>query len=740
LSKWISTTQHLELYRSYLNDMSTFAGILTRLIPAHRVRRNALWVTLLAFVVAVVYLSGNWVANLALKGQVESIQRAISINALGLLSNAEKFSTLPYAVALHPDVLVALKEKENLAVKQLVNQYLENITLQAGSDALYLMNVDGLTIAASNWSSGQTFVGKNYANRPYFIDALRGNPSVFYGIGQTTGIPGLFLATPVFEKDTVIGVVVIKVSLRAVEDAWAGLTAPIMVSDAKGIFFLGSVPHWKFQAKLPLSAEGLQWLRLHKQYGDRQEFTQISWIIERLEEDSSYIIHTKLDGDAHRYLAIDQFIPELGWTLTVMADYYVVIWARLVAWVLGALVAGLLVFSVLYWRLREKRLLEQSTARQELELRVVERTHELHEAHAFQQAMEDSLVIGMRARDLDGRIIYVNSALCEITGYSASALIGSLPPYPYWHQDDLARHWSDNTSTMSGKAALTGFESRIKHYDGRDVFTMVYTAPLVDAAGKHKGWMSSVVDITEQKKIEIKQRLHDTQLQHTGRLVTMGEMASTLAHELNQPLMALCNFASAANAFAKQGNNALLVESLDEITVQAQRSADIVKRIRSFVKPATLGVEVCQLNTVVSSVLALIQPEMKLQHTKIHSDLMENLPFVSGDYVLLEQVVVNLIMNAMQAMQHLPRDQRVIRIETLRGGEWVCITVKDNGLGIAKNIAGSLFEPFFTTKRDGLGLGLNICRTIVERHKGQLTFENQTPNGTIFTLKLKVLI
>ncbi len=720
--------------------MRNFISVLTRFSNSPPTRRDALWATLLIFVVITVYVSGNWSATFALKGQVESIQHSISINALGLLSNAEKFSSLPYTASLHPDVLSILKDDKNQSGKQAVNEYLESINAQAGSDAMYLMNVDGLTIAASNWNSGQTFVGRNYANRPYFIDALRGKPSVFYGIGQTTGIPGLFLATPVIANRVVIGVVVIKVSLRDVEDAWAGLTAPIMVSDAKGIFFLGSVPQWKFLAKEALSEEGLQWMSRHKQYGDRKEFTQIPWVVERLEGGSIYIIHTALEGTPHRYLAIDHLIPELGWTLTVMADYHVVIWARMVAWILGALIAGLLVFSILYWRLREKRFLEQSTARQELELRVIDRTQELREAHAFQQAMGDSLVVGMRARDLQGRIIYVNTAMCEITGYSADTLIGCLPPYPYWHQDDLARHWIDNANAMSGQSALTGFESRIKHRDGHDVLTMVYTAALVDATGKHKGWMSSVVDITEQKKTEAKQRLHDTQLQHTGRLASMGEMVSTLAHELNQPLMALCNFASAANAFAKQGNNALLVESLGEITVQAQRSADIVKRVHGFVRPVTLGIEICQLNTVVSSVLAILKSEMKLQHTQIRSNLLENLPFVKGDYVLLEQVVVNLIMNGMQAMQHLPCEQRVIEVATLCCDEMVCIKVKDNGIGIAPNIAASLFEPFFTTKRDGLGLGLNICRTIVESHKGLLTFEDQKPAGTIFTLKLNRLI
>ena len=153
--------------------------------------------------------------------------------------------------------------------------------------------------------------------------------------------------------------------------------------------------------------------------------------------------------------------------------------------------------------------------------------------------MEDSLLVGMRARDLEGRIVYVNPALCEMLGYTAEELVGRMPPYPYWHPEDLDKHWRDNEAVVTGKAALNGFESRVRHRDGHDVYTMVYTAPLLDASGKQSGWMSSVVDISAQKQAEERQRSQQAQLQKATRLLSLGEMASTLAHELNQPLMAL---------------------------------------------------------------------------------------------------------------------------------------------------------------------------------------------------------
>lgn len=702
--------------------------------------RNAAGILGFVGAVALVFWVSNAVGKRELKAQTGTIQRAIDIHSLGLRSDVAKFSTVPYIAAQQQEVVAALLTNDDQAIRLNANRYLEDVNLRAGSDALYVMNLKGMTIAASNWESPKSFVGQNYGNRPYFMDAINGKTGFFYGIGQTTAIPGFFIAVPVYQVGTIVGAVVIKVSFRDIEAAWNDLAEPIMVSDKRGVFFLGSVPSWKYHAKRSVAKDELEWIRRHKQYADRQEFAKVPWEIESLENQSGYLVKANVDGRTRRYIAVDEKLPDLGWTLTIMGDYEPVAWARTLTFIICTLGLGVFALGGLYWQLRERRLIEHRIARQLLEVRVKERTLELDEAHAFQKSMEDSLLIGMRARDLSGCIIYVNAALCEMTGYSKNDLIGQYPPYPYWYREDLARHWSDNEIAMSGNAALSGFESRIKHRNGHEVFTMVYTAPLVDALGKQKGWISSVVDITEQKKAEARQRLHDAQLQHTGRLASMGEMASTLAHELNQPLMALSNFASAANTFAKEGNQALLLNSLQEITKQAYRSADIVKRIRGFVRPATTGVEACQMGTVVKNVLALLEPEIKLQQTRVVCNIEDNLPNVSGDRILLEQVVLNLVMNSLQAMRDTPRDKRYIELETLFIEKSVYVRVTDCGTGISPEIAQQLFEPFFTTKPEGLGLGLNICRTIVESHKGQLSFENRSTKGAVFTLKLQALI
>jgi PAS domain S-box-containing protein len=422
-------------------------------------------------------------------------------------------------------------------------------------------------------------------------------------------------------------------------------------------------------------------------------------------------------------------LPEFGWTLTVTADYASVVQARNRGWMVSGLACGMLVLGSLYWRLRKRQF-------SRLEVLVNERTRDLNEAHAFRKAMEDSLLVGMRARDLDGKIIYVNPALCEITGYAAEELMGRLPPYPYWHPQDMEKHWQDNYAAMSGKAALTGFESRIRHKDGHDVFTMIYTAPLIDIAGNHTGWMSSVVDITEQKQLELRQRQQDEQLQHVQRREIMSEMASTLAHEISQPLTAIGANTSAAKLFAEQGDIQQLQLTLDKISLQKSRATEIVKAIKDHTRKKTLGAEICDINRIVQSVISFLGPEVQRRKANIIHHPDANLPVVRGDRVLLEQVLSNLILNSLQAMQEQPNSARVVDIMTTLLADVVLVKVCDRGTGIPAEIGDQLFKNFVTTKEKGLGIGLSICRTIIEQHGGRLVFENRPTGGTIFQFEL----
>jgi PAS domain S-box-containing protein len=701
-------------------------------------RRGCLrWGLGLLVVAGCVAAVGELAAQRETLHQTDAMRRTLEVHTLGLRGAATRFDYLPFAVATHQDVLAALGRPDDPALLERANALLEQVNQRAGSSALYVMNLQGKTLVASNWASPGSFVGHVYRDRPYFTEARAGRKGLFYGVGLTTKVPGLFIASPVRARSgEIIGVVAVKVSLDPIEAAWVHVRDPILLSDARGIVFLGNVAAWQFMTLRAVDEMGLEWLRYFRQYGERMNFEALPWNVQLDPGATGYTVRTTLAGQRRELMATDEALPEFGWTLTVMADRAAVKRARLTAWALASLGALALLLAGLYWQQRERRLVEQRDARRQLETRVRERTHELQEANAFRKAMEDSLLVGMRARDLEGRIIYVNPALCEMCGYAAGELIGRKPPYPYWHPDDMEQHWLDNEATLSGRAAHTGFESRMRHRDGHDVHIMLYTAPLIDGEGRHSGWMISVVDMSTQKRAEEQRRLHEEQLRHASRLASLGEMASTLAHELNQPLMALSSFASAAQAFAGQGKHGLLVSSLDDIAAQAQRAAEIVRRIRGFVRQRTQGVEPVSLNECVASVLGLLKPEIRQRKARVITRLQADLPAVHGDRVLLEQVLLNLVLNGLQAMHDMPVQRRIVEIDTVAAEGTLMLSVADHGPGIDPAAAAQLFTSFFTTKKEGLGLGLNICRTIIESHRGRLSFENRPGGGAVFIVHL----
>jgi PAS domain S-box-containing protein len=699
-----------------------------------------LWRRLLigAGALAVIAASGNWAERHELQTKTEGLRQAAAAHVLGLRGLVERHDFLPHAAARHPDVQDLLRAPHDAALQARVNDYFADLQATTGAAALFLVDRAGLTLAASNWNLPSSFVGQSYRQRPYFEDAVQGRRGLFYGLGLTTGQSGLFIAEPVRAHGTILGVVVVKISLEPLQATWMRGADPVVLRDSHGIVFLSAVPDWLFHAIRPVSAADLRWIAAHRQYGDRERFYVLPWQVEARDGTPGFVLHTSVQGRRMDLLALDTPLPELGWTLTVTTDMKEVAQARQLALMLAALAVALLLLGVLYWRLREKRFIEQKTARIELERRVEERTRDLEEAHAFRKAMEDSLLVGMRARDPSGKIIYVNPALCAMVGYSADELLGRRPPYPYWHPDDQERHERESEDALQGRAAPHGFESRIRHKDGHDVITMVYTAPLVDAQGVHRGWMSSVVDITAQKQAEARQRDQEVRLQRSARLASVGEMASTLAHELNQPLMALSNFAVAARALAAQSAPPdMLAGALDEIVEQSKRASEIVKRVRAFINPKRGHYENLAIDAVIAHATALLKPELQRDGVNLQLALGDGGAHVRGDRVLLEQVLVNLIHNAMHAMQDSPRGR--IDLASRRVDQGVRITVADAGPGIPPEQLDQIFAPFFTTRPDGLGLGLNICRTIVEAHGGSMSVENPAGGGAAFSFTLPIV-
>jgi two-component system sensor histidine kinase DctS len=362
----------------------------------------------------------------------------------------------------------------------------------------------------------------------------------------------------------------------------------------------------------------------------------------------------------------------------------------------------------------------------------------LRAEHGFRKAMEDSLTVGMRARDMEGRITYVNPAFCRMVGWSEAELVGAAPPMPYWVPEDLEHTYNMHRAVLRGDAPPNGFEIVFRRKGGERFHALIYEAPLIGADGQHSGWMASVIDVTERKHVEEQARLQQEKMQRTARLTTMGEMASTLAHELNQPLSAIASYNTGCLNKLNSGtfNAEELRAALGKLGVQAQRAGQIIRRIHDFVRKSEPNVAPFSMNEVVTDTIGFLAAEARKRAVRIAVEVCPANPVVTADRILIEQVILNLARNAIEAMGHTPRLERMLVAEVAQTDDEVQVRIADHGGGVASEVADKLFTPFFTTKDEGMGLGLNICRSIMEFHQGRLWFEPNPDGGSVFLFTL----
>lgn len=369
-------------------------------------------------------------------------------------------------------------------------------------------------------------------------------------------------------------------------------------------------------------------------------------------------------------------------------------------------------------------------------LRRLDVEEQLRLEHAFRKAMEDSLDTGMRARNLDGEIIYVNPAFCRMVGLPAAELIGRRPPMPYWADDYLDETRAMHDRVLAGEGPEEGFELKFKHHNGNLIDVLIHEAPLIDARGQQSGWMGSMVDITERKQAEERTRQQQDRLQSTARLVAMGEMASSIAHELNQPLAAISSYCTgAANLLRTQSPATEVLPALDKAVEQAHRAGKVIRRIYSLARPGENRFERVRLAERVDAALALMDGEIRQKGIRVSLERSKQ-AVVDGDPVLLEQALFNLLRNALESMRDTAPDQRQIAIALGSADGYANLTIADRGCGIDAGVAGQLFDPLFTTKTEGMGMGLAICRSVVENHRGRLSFEANPEGGTVFHVLL----
>jgi len=354
------------------------------------------------------------------------------------------------------------------------------------------------------------------------------------------------------------------------------------------------------------------------------------------------------------------------------------------------------------------------------------------------QALLDAAIDGIVVIDDSGRIHTFNQAAERLFGYPAEEVLGRnvsllmTEPDAQAHGAHLARYLSTRVPHIIGK----GREVTARRKDG-SLFPAWVTVGVVAGNGSPR-FVGFLQDLTSRRAADDQTHRLKDRLWHVSRLATMGEMASGIAHELNQPLAAIANYAQACERLLGRPDADLeeIRGALREISGQAVRAGDIIRRLRGLALHQDGAPELTDVNLMITELTDLVQSDAKLHDVQYLLDLDSRLPRVELSRAQIQQLVLNLIRNALEALAETANKPREVRVRTRRADDGVEITICDSGPGLSPAIVPRLFEPFCTSKPAGTGLGLAISRTIARRHQGALDYRPNLPRGACFTLRL----
>jgi PAS domain S-box-containing protein len=362
----------------------------------------------------------------------------------------------------------------------------------------------------------------------------------------------------------------------------------------------------------------------------------------------------------------------------------------------------------------------------------------LRASEARWRSIFEHSVVGIGTTDRERRYLSANPALQKMLGYSEEELRG-LTLADVTHPDDRDATDRGLKAVWERRQESYHIEKRMIRKDGEVIWVNITGAPVPATESDPAFLPAIVVNITEQKRAEEGLRQSRAELARVSRLTTMGELTASISHEVNQPLAAIVASGNACRRWlaSDQPNLERARDSVDRITRDAHRASEIITRIRSMTKkapPAQLPVD---LNGVIADVLGFARGELVARGISVRPALLEGLPSITGDRVQLQQVVLNLVMNAVEAMASVADRERVLAITSQRADDGSpIVTVEDSGPGLDAVNADRIFDAFFTTKPGGMGMGLSISTSIVEAHGGRLWASPNLPHGTAFHFKL----
>ncbi|MGY2909008.1 PAS domain S-box-containing protein [Bradyrhizobium sp. URHC0002] len=357
---------------------------------------------------------------------------------------------------------------------------------------------------------------------------------------------------------------------------------------------------------------------------------------------------------------------------------------------------------------------------------------ELAEREARIRRLVDANIIGIFFWDVQDRIVEANDAFLRMVGLDRKNLVSN----GVRCMDLTPTDWYEHQPQLKERGSLQPFETELFREDGSLVPVLIGVATLEQ--GGYQG-VAFVLDLTERKRAADALGALQTDLAHANRVATMGQLAGSIAHELNQPIGAVRNNAHAALRFltANPPNMPEVKEALECLVGETYRAGDIIGRIRDQIKKAPPRIESMDLNKAVEEVLALVRGELSKNGVSVHVRTAEGLSPIKGDRVQLQQVMLNLILNSIEAMTSADVSERKLEITTeSRRTDGLLVAIADSGPGVAANDLERIFESFHTTKASGVGIGLSICRSIIDAHGGRLWAEAHQPRGAVFRFTL----
>jgi two-component system C4-dicarboxylate transport sensor histidine kinase DctB len=585
----------------------------------------------LALVAAAATSAYTIAARSGLERLHKTAQHRLDLIAAGIDSELARFNYLPSLLEMNRDVFRLLDHPDDLQLRNDVNRLLKEINATAGTSILYVLDLAGKGVAASDWDKPGTPFGADLSFRPYVRDALKQGRGRFYGVGITSSRPGYYLSYMLYAEGRQRGIATAKVSLEAMERSWKDVPGGVLLVDGRNVTILSSREEWKYRPLAPLTPPVLADIARTRPYG-KSDLAPLEWQVKRPVSEDAKIVSV---GNT-TYLATERPLNQDNWRLFMLDDTAPVHASAQIYGVVTALAMSvLLLLAIVLWQ-------RQRAVHQQLASRAA-----LQEAH-------DSL------------------------------------------------------------------ESKV----------IARTAELLAANAQ----LASEVDM--RKATEANLRATQNELVHAGKMAVLGQMSTGMVHEINQPLAALHTLSDNACVLLDQERFADVRRNLQRIANIVERLGRVTYQLKAFAhKSITPGAPV-QIRRTIANAQFLVAQRLRERGVEIEVEAEPETLAALADEGRLEQVLVNLLGNAIDAMAGAPT--RRLCINASAAGQRCVITVSDTGPGIREDILPHLFQPFITSKPAGagLGLGLMISAHIVREFGGTLEARNLPGGGACFVIDL----